>query len=235
MSLVPGFRSLTYRFGVIYNFLNNRLYDWEKKFVTLAKLVGEAKNEGETLKVLDLACGTGYLARFLHPSVDYEGWDLNSSFLKRLMKDRKNGLIKVKRIRLKIKNVLDFEKYPEVQKDVIVFSGILHHIFPKHVEAVENAKKFAKKLVICEPYAIKPRDIDAHDVPARVTMFLFKNFPERLYKWVDLLFADNDGINSYETRSAWKYNKEGLIKLYRELGIKKIYGLKDECIGIWES
>ena len=36
--------------------------------------------------------------------------------------------------------------YPEEEKDVIVFSGILHHIFPKHIELVEHAKHHAKKL-----------------------------------------------------------------------------------------
>jgi SAM-dependent methyltransferase len=230
----PGFRSLVYRFGFIYNFVNNLLYDWERRFATLAKFVGHAEANEPPLKILDLACGTGYLARFLHPSVDYEGWDLNLSFLKQLEKDWKKGKIRVGKLTVKWKNILDFDSYPKKKKDVIVLCDILHHIHPRDVEVVEYAKNFANKIVICEPSAIKPKDIEAHDWTAKAIMFFMKNFPESLYKMVDFFLADNDGINSYERRSAWKYNENGLKKFFSSLGIRKFYRLKDECIGIWE-
>jgi SAM-dependent methyltransferase len=230
-----GFRSLTYRIGLIYNFLNNRLYDWERRFATLAKLVEESKEDKTSLKVLDLACGTGYLARFLHPSVDYEGWDLNYSFLKQLETDWKKGRIKVKKLTIKRKNILDFSRYPLKKKDVIVLSDILHHIYPRHIEIVEHAKKCANKIIICEPTAIKPKDIEGHDWTTKITMFLMKNLPEKLYKMIDFFLADNDGINSYERRSAWNYNEKGLLEFFKTLEINKILRLKDECIGIWES
>jgi SAM-dependent methyltransferase len=230
-----GFRSLTYRIGLIYNFLNNRLYDWERRFATLANLVGQAEGNGTALKVLDLACGTGYLARFLHSSVDYEGWDLNYSFLKQLKTDWNKGRIKVKTLTIKRRNILDFENYPHKKQDVIVLCDILHHIYPRHIEVVEQAKKYARKIIICEPSAIKPKDIEANDWTAKVTMFLMKNLPEKVYKMIDFFLADNDGINSYERRSAWEYNANGLKKFYKSLGMRKIYRLKDECIGVWES
>jgi hypothetical protein len=110
----------------------------------------------------------------------------------------------------------------------------LHHIYPNHIELVEVAKKYARKIIICEPSAIKPKDIEAHDWTAKVTMFLMKNLPERLYKMIDFFLADNDGINSYERRSAWKYNEKGLVEFYRTLGIHKILRLRDECIGVWD-
>lgn len=185
--------------------------------------------------MLDLACGTGYLARYLHPSVDYEGWDLNHSFLKQLKRDWKKGIIKVKHIRLRRKNIFDFEGYPKEKKDVIVFSGILHHISPRHVELMEQAKKYADKIIICEPFAIRPEEIDAHDWPAKIAMHVMKYLPERLYKLIDIFLADNDGINSYQTRQAWTFDANGLKELYQTLEITKIYALKDEYIGIWES
>ncbi|MHA1292230.1 MAG: hypothetical protein ACTSQJ_06130, partial [Promethearchaeota archaeon] len=92
----------------------------------------------------------------------------------------------------------------------------------------------AFRIIICEPYAIKPEDINAHDWTARVIMYFAKFLPERLYKLVDFFLADNDGINSYKRRISWEYNEKGLRDLYHKLGIKKIYSLKDELIGIWE-
>lgn len=226
-----NFRSLTYRSGRIYNFVNHFLYDWKKKFATIAKLVGYF--EYRSLSILDLSCGTGFLARFLHPSVDYEGWDLNVTFLEKIKKDWIKGELKPKKIKIRRKDIFDFEDYPKEKKDVIVFSSILHHIYPRHIELVENAKKHARKIVICEPYAVKPKDITAHDWTAKGIMFFVKFFPERIYKYLDLFLADNDGINTYDSRSAWTYNKEGLANFYKQLGIKKIFPLVDELIGVW--
>ncbi len=132
-------------------------------------------------------------------------------------------------------NIFDFDKYPNEKMDVVLFSGILHHIYPRHLDLVEHAKGPANRIIICEPYAIKPTDIDAHDWTAKVLIYLMKHLPERLYKWVDILLADNDGINSYEQRQEWNYNKVGLKKLYQKLGIQKIMPLKDEIIGIWDA
>lgn len=138
-----GFRSLTYRFGLIYNFLNLRLYDWKRKFITLASLVGKSEKTDASLKVLDLAYGTGYLVKYLHPSVDYEGWDLNDSFLNIIRKDWNKGKIPVKRLSVQHKNILDFKNYPDEKKDVILLSDILHHVYPHHIEAIENARHHA--------------------------------------------------------------------------------------------
>lgn len=229
------FRSLTYRSGHIYNFVNHFLYDWKKKFMTLGKLVGIANPEGSQLTLLDLSCGTGYLARYLDPSIDYEGWDLNVAFLNKLKLDWKKGRLKPKKLTVKVKNIFHYEEYPTEKKDVIVFSGILHHVYPKHIELVEHAKDHANKIIICEPYAIKPKDINAYDRIARLLMRITKLLPERIYKLLDLFLADNDGINAYDTRSAWNYDEIGLRKLYKSLGIHKIYHLVDELIGIWEN
>ena len=119
--------------------------------------------------------------------------------------------------------------------DIVLFSGILHHIYPRHLDLVEHAKSLANRIIICEPYAIKPADIDAYDPIAKVLMYLMKHLPEPLYKWIDILLADNDGINSYEQRQRWPYDQLGLKKLYRKLSIKKIMLLKDEIIGVWDS
>ena len=197
--------------------------------------MGKPDSPESTLTLLDLSCGTGYLARYLDPYVDYEGWDLNRKFLNKLKLDWEKGRLKPRNIEVKVKNIFDYNTYPKEKKDVIVLSAILHHVFPKHIELVENAKQYARRIIICEPYAVKPKDINAHDWTARLIMFLTKHLPEKIYKQLDIFFADNDGINSYDDRSAWIYDEKGLRELYSSLGIKKIYSLVDELIGVWEE
>ena len=226
-----GFRSLPYRSGYVYNWMTKRLYDQHKKFMSISKIIGNGSK-----KVLDLPCGTGFLTQYLDPSIHYEGWDLNHRFLKRLKKEWSNGRVKLTNIVLKQKNIFDFNDYPKEKKDVIVLCDILHHIYPKHIELVENAKNCAKMVIICEPVAVRPKDdMNGHDLLARVFIKISKVFPERLIKFLDFLFADNDGINSYEKRSYWKYNDDSLRRLYHKMGFKKIYRIKDDYIGIWEQ
>ena len=88
-----GFRSLIYRSGWLYNAVTRRLYDQDTKFYTIATIIGKGPK-----RILDLPCGTGYLMRFLHPAIEYEGVDLNHRFLKRIRtKELKKRIIKVKK------------------------------------------------------------------------------------------------------------------------------------------
>jgi len=225
-----GFRSLPYRSGNLYNWLTQRLYDQKKKFLTIARLIGNGSK-----KVLDLPCGTGYLTRFLDPSTYYTGYDLNHRFLKKIKKDWHKGEIKLKKVTLKQQDIFDFDNYPTEKQDVVVLCDILHHVHPKHLELVENAKNYAKKIIICEPVAIRPQDMNGHDILARSTLFITKFFPESVIKITDFLFGDNDGINTYDDRAGWMHNEESLKELYQNMGFSKIYNLMDDYIGIWEQ
>ncbi|TFF94909.1 MAG: class I SAM-dependent methyltransferase [Promethearchaeota archaeon] len=229
-TLNTGFRSLTYRSGFVYNWLTKRLYDQKKKFLTISKLIGSHKT------VLDLPCGTGYLCRFLDPSTKYIGYDLNHRFLKKLRQDFRRGKIKLKNLMIRLKNIFDFQDYPS-NVDVIVFCDILHHIYPNHVDLVENAKKHAKKVIICEPVAVKPKDINAKDKFFNLIMKYAKYLPESMLKWIDFLFFDNDGINSYEEREQWQHDANSLKQMYNRFGIedKRIYKITDDFIGVWEK
>ncbi|MHA1148372.1 MAG: class I SAM-dependent methyltransferase [Promethearchaeota archaeon] len=226
---ISGFRSITYRSGYVYNWLTKRLYDQKKKFLSIAHLIGRNK------KVLDLPCGTGYLCQFLHPSIEYIGYDLNHRFLKKLRVDQKRGKVKLKKLTTAQQNIFDYDKYPE-KVDVIVFCDILHHIFPKHTELVEKAKKHAEKIIICEPVAVKPQDINARDKFFKLIIFFARFLPEPLLKIIDFFFFDNDGINSYDDRSEWKHDESSLKEMYRGLGIQdnRIYNITDDYIGVWE-
>lgn len=227
----PRFRSLLYRSAWLYNAITRRLYNQDKKFLTIALLVGKGPK-----RVLDLPCGTGYLMRFLHPSIEYEGVDLNHRFLKRIKnKELRKRNIKLKKIILHQRNIFDFKYYCGEKKDVIVISDILHHIYPKHFDLINIAKNMAHKIIICEPYTVNPKEISARDIILKIVIYLGKHLPKTLFKIVDFFFLDNDGINSYQKRSQWNYNKKSLKDLYKIMGFNKIYNIFDEFIGIWEQ
>jgi SAM-dependent methyltransferase len=228
---IPGFRSFLYRSGWLYNAITRRLYNQDTKFLTIALLVGRGPK-----KVLDLPCGTGYLMRFLHPAIEYEGVDLNHRFLKRIKKkELKKRHIKLRKIVLYHKNIFDFKHYQGEKKDVIVISDTLHHIYPKHVELINIAKNIAHKIIICEPYTVKPKEISARDKVLKIVIYLGKHLPKTLFKVLDFFFLDNDGINSYQKRSQWNHDKKSLKDLYGKMGFNTIYNISDEYIGIWES
>ena len=227
---IPGFRSFLYRSGNVYNWLSERIHDQQKKYSLIAALIGN-----NSQKVLDLPCGTGFLARYLHPSTYYTGFDLNYKFLKKIKTDQRKGRINLKKVVLKPTNILDFGKYPKEKQDVVVLCDILHHIYPNHIELVETVKKFADKVILCEPVAIKPDGMSGCDFLTNSVLKITKYFPERVIKFLDFLFADNDGINSYENRSCWNHDDKSLKELYSDLGFNKIYCVLDDYIGIWEN
>lgn len=226
-----GFRSLMYRSGWLYNAVTRRLYDQDKKFSTIATFIGKGPK-----KVLDLPCGTGYLMRFLHPAIEYEGADLNYRFLKRIRKkELKKRKIKLTKIILRHKNIFDFQDYQGKKKDVIVLCDILHHIYPKHIDLINIAKKIANKIVVCEPYVINPKEISARDKLFKIVIFFGKHLPKPLLKIIDFLLLDNDGINSFQMRSQWNLDEKSLKEFYRVMGFNNVYKILDEYIAIWES
>jgi len=227
-----GFRSIVYRSGMIYNWVTQRLFDQEKKFLTIATLIGN-----NSKKVLDLPCGTGFLIKYLHPTTQYTGYDLNHRFLKKIKRNWLRGRVQLKKLVLKQQNIFDFDKYPKEKQDVIVLCDILHHVYPKHIELVENAKKHAKKIIVCEPiHSINNfEEMNSRDFLGKTTIFITKFFPESVIKVLDFFLVDNDGINNFDNRAGWQHDEESLKELYNSMGFNKTYNLMDDCIGIWEN
>ncbi len=96
------------------------------------------------------------------------------------------------------------------------------------------AKRIAHKIIICEPCVIDPKEISARDRLFKIVIFFGKFLPKPLFKIVDFLFLDNDGINTYHRRSQWNLDEKGLKEFYKNLGFNNTHKILDEYIAIWE-
>jgi SAM-dependent methyltransferase len=133
---------------------------------------------GKDKSVFELGCGTAFLHGFLHKSCNYAGWDLNRRFIEHC---KNNGINATE------KDIFDFDDYPK--NDVTIVCDVLHHVFPKDRQLIKNAMKNTKKLIIVEPYHVKPK----------VPNFILKK----------LRFLDEDGVNEDKARYMWNFERCG--------------------------
>lgn len=132
-------------------------------------------------------------------------------------------------------NIFDFRYYQGEKTDRIVIFDILHHIYSKHIDLINIAKKIAQKIIVCELFAIKPQEITARDKFFKIMIFLGKYLPKPLLKIIDFLFLDNDGINAYQKRTQWNLDKKSLMEFYENMRFNGTYKILDEFIALWES
>ena len=121
-----------------------RLYEWsirklhgktlDRRFRLIAEMAGAGS-------VLDVACGTGLLAQYLHPKATYRGIDLNERFLR---------FSQAKGLQVHRQDVLDVPHYPVA--DTYVLCDLLHHIMPHHRTLLEQVLALGKNMVVCEPF-----------------------------------------------------------------------------------
>jgi SAM-dependent methyltransferase len=183
-----------YKFPTAYNLFLKIIHGKKLsgRYNFISKIIGKNK------RVLDLGCGTGLLYDYLDKSCTYEGWDLNNKFINE----------NKKKINVVLKNVFDYEDYPE--NDVIVISDLLHHVVPRHDELIIKAKKKTKKIVLIEP------SVGINIIGTRNT------FLKTLNKIIDKIFSDDDGINSFEDRCKWFEKKEDVYKYFMKFNPKLI-------------
>ena len=179
------------------NFSNGISID--STFSYISRLIGGKKN------VLDLGCGPAILFNYLDNSCKYEGWDTNKYFV-RLLKNKVN---------VKYQNILNFRKFPEA--DIIFMRGVLHYIYPKHIELIKNSLKHAKqKVIIAEQYKDSTRIF-----PDKFHDFLKKNVSQNL-------FCNKGKIN--QTGYENIFTKAELLDLLNKFNIKSIYENRFEII-----
>ena len=90
------------------------------------------------------------------------------------------------------------------------------------------AKQISRKIIVCEPFVIKPQEISARDKLFKIVVFLGKYLPKPLLKIIDFLLLDNDGINSYHRRLQWDLDKTSLKVFYKNMGFNNIYKILDD-------
>ncbi len=125
-------KSLPYRNPLIYELGLKLLHG--KTLTQRYRRISEIIGPGKT--VLDLGCGTGLLASYLH-NCRYIGWDMNQKFIDYC---KKKGLHVFK------KNILDYKEYPDC--DYIVFCDILHHIVPQDEYILKAAVQKAAVIAV---------------------------------------------------------------------------------------
>jgi len=99
-----------------------------------------AKEIGKNQTVLEPGCGPGMLAKYLHPSCKYTGFDIDPIFVK---------YAKKKGLNVYLGDATHKKSYEKT--DTIVISDCIHH-FGRQDEkkALKLCKKFAKTIIICE-------------------------------------------------------------------------------------
>jgi SAM-dependent methyltransferase len=159
--------------------------------------------------VLDVGCGTGLLGKYLYKKCNYKGVDLNKSFINYACKKGLNA---------STHNIFNFKSYLK-KVDVIVVCDVLHHIYPKHTLFLEKIKKYADKIIVCEPYEGHENVKNKHEK---------LNLLENLKTF--LVVFDSDGFNSSKIKfgKKWWYTKRNLKKFFKEtLKDRKNLALKE--------
>ncbi|VVB76051.1 Methyltransferase domain protein [Candidatus Tiddalikarchaeum anstoanum] len=206
--------SIQYNHPKIYDFLNfiiNGKFN-EKKFELISKIIGKDK------RVLDLACGTGLLSKYIDSSCHYEGWDLNKKFI---------DYAKRRGINAKLKSIFDFKNYPKT--DVIVIIDALHHVVPNQVKLLNETIKRSKQVIIVEPHTTFSIIPDFKELKS------YKGIKRSVFSFLNDVFGDADGINPKDTVFDWNHDKTSLREFFKEHGAKKVVELGPMLIGVFEK
>ena len=179
-----------YRNAFCYNIIIRFLHGGSHDYKIIADMV-----EGDS--ILDLACGTCILHKFLPPKIKYEGWELNNKFIRY---SNKIG------INVKRKNVFVIKNY-KGKWDTIIIKDLLHHLCPFEKKLLGSLKGKADYLVVCEPILNKKRLKD-------------RLFEHRLFNFIHYVFGDFDSFNDiYSGRLFQKsYSKSSFIKMLSKFG-----------------
>ncbi len=183
-------KALMYQTPFLYDFIVKMLHGSYRDYEIVAGMV-----EGKD--VLDVACGTGMLAKYLSAGARYEGWELNERFIESA---RKKGL------NVSSKNA--FELGNEKKKwDTIVVKDFLHHIYPDEKKLLAMLKRKTEYAVICEPILDKKR---AKDII----------FGGRMMNFVHNLVGDSDSFNHFDSGRKFQeeYDRDRLVAEIAKVG-----------------
>lgn len=184
-----------YQNAFLYNLIIRMLHGGFEDYKIIADMV-------EGSHVLDLACASCLVCKYLPENTRYEGWELNDNFVAYC---RKKG------INVKQKNIFDIKK--ENKKwDTIILKDILHHIFPKEKELLRLLRGKADCLIVCEPILNKKRVKD----------ILFQH---KMFNFIHYFFGDFDSFNEFNSGRSFQkeYNKSSFISM-----LNKVWDIIDQ-------
>ena len=201
--------SIWYRHPRLYD-LGMRLIHgkhYTERYEYLSSLI----QEGSSL--LDIGCGSCLLYEYLRKkSVQYQGWDLNSYFVKVAQK---------KGLNVKLQDCVT-AKIPSV--DYIIVSDVLHHIAKRDRGLVRSCFKQAKKaLIIVEPFA--------DPVKATRRVYRFLREMRRKVGFIEALIGENDGSNA--PHDILIRPKQDLIRYLDSYGKNKKHIIGDELFALY--
>lgn len=182
--------AIMYQNAFLYNLIIRLLHKGYDDYKIIAQMI-----EGSS--VLDLACASCIIQRFLPKNARYEGWELNNNFV---LYCRKQGF------NVRQKNVFDIEK--ENKKwDTIIIKDLLHHIYPKEKELLGLLKKRADYIIVCEPILNKKR---------------FKDiiFGHKIFNFAHYFFGDFDSFNHFNSGRLFqkRYDKPSFLSMLGKFG-----------------
>jgi len=173
-----------------------------KRYEVIAREIGGKK------RIFEPGCGTCLIYPYLQAGCEYEGWDLNESFVRFNVKSGR---------KVHQKDIFDFADYPS--NDVILLCDLLHHIVPRHEELIKGALKKTEKLIISEP----PSSFKLQRKFKWIAFFFHKT-----------LF-DDDGINPFDKMVEWDYPREKLTSLFNNYGCTKIIKVGCNLIAVFDK
>lgn len=109
-------------------------------------------------------------------------------------------------------DIFQFSEYPAC--DYIVLCDILHHVVPRDELLLKEAVKRANVIAV-EPCSQR-------------------KLPKPLLFLYDQIIGDADGINPFETRIQWNYNRTTLTQKFLKLGAAKTEPLNDYICAVFE-
>ena len=201
--------SIWYRHPELYNL--GMLLIHGNNYAKRAKLVAAKIPKNST--VLDIGCGSCLLKKYLDSSCDYEGWDLNKHFVKSAQKKGYKVLLQ------------DCTKTKIPQKDFIVISDVLHHIYPNDSQLIRACLENAcKSLIVIEPFNDPKQN-------SRRLYRLLRNIRKKTP--LEKLIGENDGTNNPD--DIYIRTQKDLIDFLNKFGKNEIEALSDELISIFKK
>ena len=196
--------SLMYKYPIFYNIFLKILHrsSLGRRYEVIAREIGEKK------RVFEPGCGTCLIYPYLKAGCEYEGWDLNESFIHYNVKRGR---------RVYQKNIFDFNDYPP--NDVIILCDLLHHVVPRHEELINMTLGKTKMLIISEP----PASFKLQRKIKPISYFFHKT-----------LF-DYDEINPFDNMLEWDYSGEKLALLFNNYGSTKIIKVGWNLIALFDK